>query len=396
MKVLPNIVKRLFKNNMRFHSQVWRSFFTRKSNIFVLLPLFALLSISKLLEYVLSGMIGSQDMSFDYIILSDLFNLKNLSRFLENLNHSPWFKISYVTTIVSLAIALCRTLTDIYSVKRKEAAITLCQILILVLIGVWILALFMIFDLREDTTNKAILGGIGFLLALIFQDTIKGVVSFIHLRFNHQLHIDDWIQVPGKGVDGEVRHVSLTNVTISNWDTTTSCIPTSMLYSEHFINLKNMMDGKTFGRRMYMTFIFDTNWMHPLSDDEVSKLIVRLRRESDVFDYIPEKEIKAGQINAQLFRLYLYHWLMNHPHISQQPRLIVRWREHQENGMPLQVYAFITDSSLASFEWQQSQIIEHIIKSLRWFGLRLYQNPSSFDVSNSNIFLTKSPANYVD
>ena len=240
------------------------------------------------------------------------------------------------------------------------------------------------------------MGGFSFLLALIFQDTIKGVVSFIHLRFNNQLRIDDWIQVPGKGVDGEVRHVSLTKVTISNWDTTTSCIPTSMLHSEHFINLKNMMDGKTFGRRMFMTFILDTNWMHPISDAEASALIERCRKETDVLNYIPEKEITAGKLNAELFRLYLFHWLMNHQHISQQPRLIVRWREHQENGMPLQIYTFITDSGLASFEWQQSQIVEHIIKSLRWFGLRLYQNPSSFDVSNSNVFLTKCPASYVD
>ncbi|MGM9833503.1 MAG: mechanosensitive ion channel domain-containing protein [Candidatus Limisoma sp.] len=396
MKESSTIIKKRFKINMGFPSQVWRSFKNRKSVLFVLFPFLCLLLFSLLLESILNIIIGLQDMCFDINILKNLFEPQILRGFFETINNSPLFKISFVTTIVCLAIVLCRTLTDIYSVSRKEAAITLCQILILVLIGIWILALFMIFDLREDTTNKAILGGLGFLLALIFQDTIKGVVSFIHLRFNHQLHIDDWIQVPGKGVDGEVRHVSLTNVTISNWDTTTSCIPTSMLYSEHFINLKNMMDGKTFGRRMYMTFIFDTNWMHPLSDAEVSNLIARLREESDVFNYMPENEIKAGQINAQLFRLYLYHWLMNHPHISQQPRLIVRWREHQENGMPLQVYAFITDSSLASFEWQQSQIIEHIIKSLRWFGLRLYQNPSSFDVSNSNIFLTKSPANYVD
>ena len=85
---------------------------------------------------------------------------------------------------------------------------------------------------------------------------------------------------------------------------------------------------------------------------------------------------------------------MNHPHVSQLPRLIVRWMEQKECGMPLQVYAFITDSSLPAFEWQQSQIIEHIIESMKWFGLRLYQSPSAYDVSNSNIFLSDKPASY--
>lgn len=385
MKGIQNKYIKHFRNKMRFPIQVWRSFKKRKSVRFAVWPLF-LVSIGLLLFRFANQCLELKKACPEFKVLWDIF---------QAVVDSKWFQISFVTIFICLAIALCQTLTRIYSINRKETAITTCLILILVLIGTWILAIFVIFDLR-DTTNKAIMGGFSFLLALIFQDTIKGVVSFIHLRFNNQLRIDDWIQVPGKGVDGEVRHVSLTKVTISNWDTTTSCIPTSMLHSEHFINLKNMMDGKTFGRRMFMTFILDTNWMHPISDAEASALIERCRKETDVLNYIPEKEITAGKLNAELFRLYLFHWLMNHQHISQQPRLIVRWREHQENGMPLQIYTFITDSGLASFEWQQSQIVEHIIKSLRWFGLRLYQNPSSFDVSNSNVFLTKCPASYVD
>lgn len=62
--------------------------------------------------------------------------------------------------------------------------------------------------------------------------------------------------------------------------------------------------------------------------------------------------------------------------------------------MPLQVYAFIIDSTLAAFEWQQSQIMEHIIESAAWFNMQLFQEASAFDVSNSNIYLTKQPAPY--
>ena len=139
-----------------------------------------------------------------------------------------------------------------------------------------------------------------------------------------------------------------------------------------------------------MTFIMDTGCFHLIDSKEAMKL----KTTGDITQYIPDDEIKEKASNAHLFRIYLYHWLMNHPHVSQQPRLIVRWMEQKESGMPLQVYAFITDSSLASFEWQQSQIIEHIMESMDWFGLRLYQSPSSYDVSNSNVFLTDSPATY--
>ena len=85
---------------------------------------------------------------------------------------------------------------------------------------------------------------------------------------------------------------------------------------------------------------------------------------------------------------------MSNSNVSQQPRLVVRWLEQKETGLPLQVYAYIMEGSMPAFEWQQSKIIEHVVESLDWFGLRLYQTPSSFDVSNSNIHMTQAEAVY--
>ena len=299
---------------------------------------------------------------------------------------------AFLSVIIWVFILILRSLTDIYSITKKESAITICQILILVAVGFFILGVYVIFNIKDDNYNKVIITGVGALIGWIFQDTIKGVVAFIHLRLNHQLNIDDWIQVSKHDVDGTIRRVSLTYVTVDNWDTTTSCIPTSILHSEHFVNLKNMMAGKTFGRRMLKTFIFDTNWIRPFSKEDIKTLIAK----TDILNYIPQKEMELmeGATNAHIFRIYLFHWLMNHPHISQQPRLVVRWEEHKESGMPLQVYAFITDSSLPSFEWQQSKIIEEILKFASLFRMKLYQSPSSFDVSNNNVYLTDSPASY--
>jgi len=271
-----------------------------------------------------------------------------------------------------------------------EPNITWCQISILLAIGLWIIGFVIIFNAKSHPDYATALAITGTLAAWFFQDTIKGVVAFIHLRVNHQLYIGDWIQVPKYNVNGIVSRVSLTNVTIYNWDTTTSTIPTSMLHSDHFINLQNMRAGKTYGRRMLRTFILDTGWFHLMTAEEVDLL----RQNEDVVHYLPKEEIKEGVMNAKLFRLYLFHWLMNHPHISQEPRLIVRWMEQTEAGMPLQVYAFITETVSSSFEWQQSQIIEHIIKSIDLFGLRLYQAPSNYDVSNCNIHLTRKRAIY--
>ena len=302
----------------------------------------------------------------------------------------PWVSIAVLTLLLWLAIAVCRSLTNIYNLRKNEAGITWCQISILLAIGLWIIGFVLIFDIKSQPRFAAAIGIMGSVMTWIFQDTIKGVAAFIHLRLNNLLRIDDWIQVPSRNVDGVVKRATLTTVTIYNWDTTTSSIPTSVLHSEHFKNLKNMMDGKTYGRKMSKSFIMDTGWFHVMNQEDVEEL----KKKGDVLQYLPESSIQENVTNAQLFRLYLFYWLMNHPHVSQLPRLIVRWQDPNESGMPLEVYVFITDSSLPAYEWQQSQIIEHILEAMEWFGLRLYQSPSAYDVSNSNVFLTDKPATY--
>ena len=293
-----------------------------------------------------------------------------------------------ITLFLIIFIGACNAVSDASHLLRKERRITLSQILKLAAIGIWIVLFVLIFDIQNNAKVAAAVGIIGVVLGWIFQDRVKGVIAFITLRRNRLLNIGDWIRVPAKDVDGEIKKISLTTVTLSNWDTTTSTIPISMLQSEHFINLQKMSDGKTYGRKMLKTFILDTGWIHPISEEEANAF---LSADNGILDYLPKEEINPGVLNAHLYRLYLYHWLMNHPHISQLPRLIVRWMDQESSGMTLQVYGFITDANVTAFEWQQSQIVEHIITSMDWFGLRLYQSPSAYDVSYSNIRIIDGP-----
>lgn len=278
-----------------------------------------------------------------------------------------------------LAFSVCNTLTNIYNLRKNEVGITWCQISILFFIGFWIIGAIILLNIRMTEQNTLVLGIVGGVFAWVFQDKVKGALAFIHLRLHHLLSIDDWIQVPTYHVDGEVKKVSLTTVTIYNWDTTTSTIPISALHSDHFINLQKMATGKTYGRLMTKSLLIDTDSIHKLSDEEAE----RLRKDEEVLHYLPEEEIQQGVLNAQLFRLYVYHWLMNHDHISQVPRLLVRWLDQTENGLPLQMYVHIMDGEVVEFEWQQSQILEHTIEALDWFGLRLFQRTSSHKNNNS-------------
>ena len=301
---------------------------------------------------------------------------------------TSWFQIIALTLFVSLSISICNKMTDVFCLRREESGITSCQITILISMILWIIGFLLIFNIQKDSRYFIVFGIIGTMLGWVFQDTLKGVMAFLHVRLNHLLSIDDWIQVPKYNVDGEVKRITLTTLTVYNWDTTTSSIPTSALHSDHFINLQKMALGKTYGRLMKKDFLLDTSLFHPLSREEVE----RLKHMDELRHLLPEEEIYEGAINAHLYRRYIYHWLMNDPIVSQQPRLMVSWQEQKEVGMTLQVYVHIMRGGYSAFEWQQSRITEHIVESLDWFGLRLYQSPSSHDINSCMNSLTNPKA----
>lgn len=312
-----------------------------------------------------------------------------------------------LSLITWLVIKACHELTYVFSLRKNEDGITWCYILILIFIALWLLGFVLIFNIMANAKIAVAIGVIGSLLAIIFQERIKGALAFMHLRFNHLLSIGDWIVAPKLDADGEVRRITLTTVTIYNWDTTTSSIPLSALQTEHFINFQHMADGKTYGRKMSKTFILDTSWFRTLSIEEIQKLRDRIRDYSirhcsndcsgadAIHDNLPISEIEDGMLNVKLFRIYFFHWLMNHKHVSQLPRLVVRWQDHLGQGMPLEVYAFITETSLAAYQYHQSHIVEHFIEALDWFGLRLYQAPSAFDTNNKRVFISPDSPSHV-
>lgn len=317
-----------------------------------------------------------------------------------------FFRITTFTLSVTLlwrVSVVVQKLNTIFCLRKQETRITWSQIILLIVIGLFVISLVELLNPQKDSPEATMLGGAGLVLGWIFKDTIKSVAAFFYLRANGLLKIGDWIEVEPQGIDGIVKSVSLTTVTLENWDTTTSAFPTFILHSQHFKNNQKMMDGKTQGRQMQKTFIFDTGWIQYLKGEELDTLKKRIAKYNPsmtaFYDYYIEKlreeKVEADKIlNIQIFRHYIYHWLMQHEHISHEPRLIVRWLEQKNEGLPLQIYAFITDSYLAPFEWQQSQIIEHIVESMAWFNLQLYQSASGYDASNSNITMVNEQADY--
>ena len=298
--------------------------------------------------------------------------------------------IAISCTLFGISAYVITNLNKLYSLRKQESRITISQIILLAIFGICLTSIVFALGIKKDDNSFIIVSTFGAVLSWIFQDTIKSVAAFFYLRANGLLKIGDWIEVKSNGINGIVRSITLTTVQIENWDTTTSAFPVYILHDEHFKNNQRMLAGKTHGRQMARTFVIDTGWIHPLSDEET----IYLRNNLDTDVCFKLSAIKKGELNIHAFRRYLYHWLMQHTHVCQQPRLFVTWKEQTSEGLPLHIHLFINDTKWEAFEWQQSEITEHVIQSLEMFNLQLYQSPSGYDASNSNIHLTEVEADY--
>ena len=61
---------------------------------------------------------------------------------------------------------------------------------------------------------------------------------------------------------------------------------------------------------------------------------------------------------------------------------LVRQLEPGPEGLPLQIYVFSNDQTWVNYEAIQADIFDHLIASLPHFHLRVFQQPSGYDLRN--------------
>ena len=110
-----------------------------------------------------------------------------------------------LSLFAAIMISACNTLTDIFTLLRRESHITRCQIWILIAIGIWLVGAIIILDIQKDSKYGLVFGLVGSVLAWIFQDKIKGAAAFLHIR-SHKL-IAKRISI--NGCNDKRRHVLL-------------------------------------------------------------------------------------------------------------------------------------------------------------------------------------------
>ena len=260
---------------------------------------------------------------------------------------------------------------------------------------VWFTAVVLIFSIITGTQVSTFLTAMGALSAvimLIFKDTILGFVASIQLSSNDLIRIGDWVTMKKFGADGDVIEINLNSVKIQNFDKTITTIPTYKLISDSFTNWRGMSDSD--GRRIKRALLIKGSSIRFIQKEEISNL----KNIKLLSQYISqtEKDIKSHNIkllveaddningrnltNIGLFRKYIEEYLIANNLINTQMTVMCRQLTPTSQGVPLEIYAFISDKEWKNYENIVSDIFDHLLASLKTFDLELFELPSNLKV----------------
>ncbi|RXR18988.1 mechanosensitive ion channel [Flavobacterium amnicola] len=260
-----------------------------------------------------------------------------------------------------------------------------------IMIALWILGIVIIvakiFDIETDTLVKT-LGAVSAVIILIFRDTILGFVASIQVSVNDMIRIGDWITMDKFGADGDVIEINLATVKVRNFDKTTTTIPTYSLISDSFRNWRGMINSD--GRRIKRHVLIKSSSIRFLGEEEledfkkiqlikayIEKKQVDISRHNQLHNVDKSLAINGRNLtNFGLFRKYLTQYLENYPGLNKDMILLCRQLQPTAHGIPLEIYVFTTDKRFENYEYIMSDIFDHILASVRFFDLEVYEAPS--------------------
>lgn len=256
-----------------------------------------------------------------------------------------------------------------------------------------LLALIIALSMLSGKSPVLLLSGLGAMTAvliLVFKDPILGFVAGIQISANKMLQIGDWLEMPKYGADGAVIEMNLTTVKVRNWDNTITNIPAYALISDSFKNWRGMSESG--GRRIKRAIFLDATSIRFLTDADIE----RLRHSKLLQGYFAAKLPEIAAANRQLttqsvldhrcltnigtLRAYLTFYLQQHPAIHAEMTQIVRQLAPTPHGVPLEIYAFCSNTAWAYYEAVQADIFDHLYAVLTEFDLRMYQQPTGYDL----------------
>jgi len=257
-----------------------------------------------------------------------------------------------------------------------------------VMIFIWFIGAILILSLltgKSATTFLTTLGALSAVLILIFKETILGFVASIQISVNDTIRIGDWITMRNMDADGDVIAINLSSVRVQNFDKTITTIPTHKLITDAYVNWRGMSEAD--GRRLKRQLLVKASSIRFLEEETVNKLakVERLKGFIDERDIEIKTQNKSKNVdksllingrnftNIGLFRNYIQEYLEEHPQINQNMTVMCRQLAPTSQGVPLEIYAFISDKTWVNYEGIASDIFDHLLAAAPYFNLELYE-----------------------
>ncbi|NDI98754.1 mechanosensitive ion channel [Flavobacterium sp. LaA7.5] len=299
--------------------------------------------------------------------------------------------IFMILLILWIVRSILNALRDYLKIQPNYSDKPIDSYIQVVMIVLWIFAVTAMVMLLFSVDFLSIIGTFGAVSAiilLIFKDTILGFVASIQVSVNDLVRIGDWITMEKYGADGDVIEINLATVKVRNFDNTTTTVPTYSLISDSFKNWRGMVNSG--GRRIKRHVLIKANSVRFVNNDEIEKFKkIQLlssyieHRQADIEKYNANNAIdKTIQVNGRnltnlgLFRKYISEYVENHPAINKDLTMMCRHLQPTEKGIPVEIYAFTSDKRWANYEYIMADIFDHVIASVKYFDLEIFELPS--------------------
>ena len=299
-----------------------------------------------------------------------------------------------VILFVKIIQSFLRATNSYLRTKEKYRDKPLESYIQVVMLFFWgIATIFIVYQLTgKDIMSFATLGAASAVILLIFKDTILGFVASIQVSVNDIVRIGDWITYNKFGADGFVTDINLATVRVQNWDNTYTTIPTYSLISDSFQNWRGMQESE--GRRIKRSILIKQSSVRFLTDEKIEdyKKIQLVKhyiehRQREILKFnektAADKSVLINgrnQTNFGVFRKYVNGYLNENSAVSKELTIMVRQLEPTSKGILLEIYCFISDKRWENYEAVMADIFDHIIASVPYFDLEIFEEPTGNDL----------------
>ncbi|MEZ4854130.1 mechanosensitive ion channel family protein [Flavobacterium sp.] len=306
-------------------------------------------------------------------------------------------KIYIILLFLWIIRSVFRALRDYLKHKPRYKDKPIDSYIQVVTIVLWMFGVFsfvsILFNIKTITFLTAF-GSISAIIILVFRDTILGFVASITVSVNDMVRIGDWITIDKFGADGDVIEINLATVKVRNFDNTTTTIPTYSLISDSFKNWRGMQNSD--GRRIKRYILIKSSSVKFIQPEElnyyskIQELTSYLNhRQTDIDNYNETNNIDKTLLlngrnltNLGLFRKYIMQYLQSHPGLNKEMMLMVRHLQPTEKGIPIEIYCFSKDKVWENYEHIMADIFDHIIASVKYFDLEIFEFNLSHQIKN--------------